>query len=256
VGADIVLLLVRVIQVSNSDKMDKELPETATFMLNTLYRVLSKCVLPRILGAEQMTSGEPLTSITRCEENGELQFVENLRMNVQKLWAELLQLCCTSTCDYCETITAPLLGPDSSQDTKKEVARMNSGPTGSHSQSSTKDSGKTQPFIGICRLTILSCGKHALAELLAEATIITPCTMEGFETKSLKRLLLVTEVMRMVSAQGRGAQVFENWAHSCVTHLSKSNDEQGIGDSASTGPFVLAFSPKSSGTLQQACASG
>jgi hypothetical protein len=177
-------------------------------------------------GAEQMTSGEPLTSINRCEENGELQFVENLRMNVQKLWAELLQLCCTSTCDYCETITAPLIGPDSSQDTKKEVARMNSGPTGSHSQSSTKDSGKTQPFIGICRLTILSCGKHALAELLAEATIITPCTMEGFETKSLKRLLLVTEVMRMVSAQGRGAQVFENWAHSCVTHLSKSNDEQ------------------------------
>ena len=198
-------------------------------------------------GAEQMTSGEPLTSITRYEENAGLQFVENLRLNVQKLWAELLQLCCTSTCDDCETITAPLLGLDSSQDTKKEVVRINSGHTGSHSQSTTKerDSGITQPFIGICRLTILSCGKHALAELLAEATIITPCTMEGFETKSLKRLLLVTEVMRMVSAQGRGAQVFDNWAHSCVTHLSTSNDEQVPANSCSFFKFwtscILSF---------------
>lgn len=175
-----------------------------------------------------MTGGEPLTSITRYEENAELQFVENLRMNVKKLWAELLQLCSTSSCDYSETITIPSLGLDSSLDTKKGVSGINLGHTGSNSHSTTKerDSGKIQPFIGICRLTILSCGKHALAELLAEATIITPCTMEGFETKPLKRLLLVTEVMQMVSGQGRGAQVFENWAHLCVIHLSKSNDEQ------------------------------
>lgn len=90
VGADIVLLLVRVIQVSNSDRMDKELSETATFMLNTLYRVLSKCVLPRILGIFLLFLKQSV--IYRCECRSCLSVHKPGHLH------------CGAFCDYCNLL--------------------------------------------------------------------------------------------------------------------------------------------------------
>lgn len=50
VGADLVLLLSRLIQPSKTDGVAKQLSSFATFILEVLYRELSKCLLSRVIG--------------------------------------------------------------------------------------------------------------------------------------------------------------------------------------------------------------
>ena len=50
VGADLVVLLSRLIQPSKTDGVAKQLSSFATLILEVLYRELSKCLLSRVIG--------------------------------------------------------------------------------------------------------------------------------------------------------------------------------------------------------------
>jgi hypothetical protein len=279
VGADLVLLLNRLIGLSNTDKLEKGFLEFATSLLQKIYTDLTMRILPRIIGTKRMWSAtnhlregtkdvtlglkvglfrlpyssnhktyylnnaflgssefcnrivlvvllswlidifgsgpeqtigaEPLSFNIKDGYTGYSLFIDNLKNNLKRLWAELLNNCS-------ESISAQYLGPTSSTDKDSKLSGDTPGFEGWWNG---------DPFVGLFRITILSSGHHAVAEVLAEETFVIPSDREGSQEKSVRRLFLVMEVMKMVAGQGRGVQVFEIWSQLCVTLLNKSDNE-------------------------------
>lgn len=157
-------------------------------------------------GTEQTVGAEPLSFNTKDEYTGYSLFIDNLKMNLNKLWAEFLRDSSESKFSHRYKITPAQSSPD--KDWK---------PTSWWSG---------DPFVGVCRITILSSGHYAVAELLAEETLAVRCEKGGLEEDSVSRLFFVMEVMKMVAGQGRGVQVFEMWSQLCIASFNKSDDEK------------------------------
>jgi len=179
------------------------------------------CALVDVLGSgsEQTVGAEPLSFNTKDEYTGYSLFIDNLKMNLKKLWSELLHDCSDSF-SYCSYI-ATALSPD------KDLKRTGDEP-GFRPQPNAGGKGWWigHPFVGVCRITILSSGHYAIAELLAEETVAVRSDSGGLEEKSVRRLFFVMEVMKMVAGQGRGIQVFEIWSQLCVASYTKCDDEK------------------------------
>ena len=54
VGADFVVLLNRLIQISNTDKLEKVFLECATSLLQKLYMDFTMRILPRVIGTKRL----------------------------------------------------------------------------------------------------------------------------------------------------------------------------------------------------------
>lgn len=181
-------------------------------------------------GSEQTIGAEPLSFNTKVGYTGYSLFIDNLKNNLKRLWGELLNDCSESFSHYDEIDSAQSLGPAMSPD--KDSKLTGNTPVGSkvHPRPDLGFRGwwNGDPFVGVCRITILSSGHYAVAELLAEETFAIPSDREGLQEKSLRRLFFVMEVMKVVAGQGRGVQVFEIWSQLCVTSFNKSNNEKVI----------------------------
>uniref|UniRef100_A0A7I4BIE9 Uncharacterized protein n=1 Tax=Physcomitrium patens TaxID=3218 RepID=A0A7I4BIE9_PHYPA len=193
VGADLVLLLNQLIGLSSTDRLEGGFLEIATSLLQGLYLDLTRHTLPRVIGTEQIIGAEPVTFSTKDEYTGYSLFIDNLKNNLKQLWAELLNACSESF---------PL--------------------------SSGRGWWSGDPFVGVCRMTILSSGHYAVAELLAEETLVIPSDREGLEKKSMKRLFFVMEGMKLLAGQGRGAQVLEIWSQICISSFDKSDNVKAL----------------------------
>lgn len=218
-------------------------------------------------GVGQPTSGEPLTALSKEEaQTGALQFADNLKNNMPKLWLEFLSTCSESTCPCCQSAPRDSSEPDMHTKlaqngvghSKAQMLANSLEIDQTHGvQINTKIDGTTfgkptnrsydcqgcesnkkmillkgkgcehlDPFVQICHLAILCCGKCTIAELLAEATVMMLSDGGVLERTSFKKLLVVMRVMQMVAGQGRGAQVLEMWAQILVKLLAKANTEQ------------------------------
>ena len=229
-------------------------------LILTLYTLL-------FAGVGQPTNGEPLTAISKEEaQTGALQFADNLKNNMPKLWPEFLNTCSESTCSCCQSAPKDNL----ELDIYKKLAQNGIGHSNAQTlvksleidhthgvQIDTKIEGTTfwetinssyncqgcesnkkmillkgrgcehlDPFVQICHIAILCCGRSTIAELLAEATVMTLSGGGVLERTSFKKLLVVMRVMQLVAGQGRGAQVLEMWAQILVKLLAKANNEQ------------------------------
>lgn len=165
-------------------------------------------------GTEQTVGAEPLSFNTKDEYTGYSLFIDNLKINLKKLWVELLS---DSSESFSRIASAQSLG------TGIDLKRTGDKP---EVQAQPKGCWNGDPFVGVCRITILSSGHSAVAELLAEETVAVRSDRGGLEEKSARRLFLVMEVMKMVAGQGRGVQVFEIWSQLCVDSFNKSDDEE------------------------------
>lgn len=306
VGADFVLLLNRLIGLSNVDKLEKGFLEFATSLLQKLYMDLTMCILPRVIGTNRLSSyvvfkirtillregpkfvtlglkvglvrlfyssnhkmfyfysafigpsefcnriglvvllsrlidvfasgpeqtigAEALSFNTKDGYTGYSLFIDNLKNNLKRLWAELLSDCSESFSHYNEIASTQSLGPALSPDKDSKLTGDTPGLSKVQPRPNAGFRGwwNGDPFVGVCRITILSSGHYAVAELLAEETFAIPSDREGLREISARRLFFVMEVMKMVAGQGRGVQVFEIWSQLCVTSFNKSDNEKVI----------------------------
>ncbi|KAG0556564.1 hypothetical protein KC19_11G062900 [Ceratodon purpureus] len=230
VGADFVLLLNRLIGISNMDKLEKGFSEFAATLLHKFYMDLTIRILPRVIGPEQTIGADPLPFNAKDGYTGYSLFIDHLKNNLKRLWVELLNDCSDSF-SYCNGVaSAESLGP--ALTSEKDLKLSGDSPGFSEVQLrpyvGLKSWWNGDPFVGVCRITILSSGHHAVAELLAEETFAIPSDTEGLQERSARRLFFVMEVMKMVAGQGRGVQVFETWSQLCVTSFNKSDNEKAL----------------------------
>ena len=179
-------------------------------------------------GPEQTIGAEPLSFNIKDGYTGYSLFIDNLKNNLKRLWAELLGDCSESISYYNEIALAQPSDPVLSSDKDSKLTGDMSGFSKVQPRPSAGFKGwwNGDPFVGMCRITILSSGHYAVAELLAEETFAIPSDTGGLQEKSVRRLFFVIEVMKMVAGQGRGVQVFEIWSQLCVTSFNKFDNEK------------------------------
>ncbi len=266
VGADVVLLLNHLIDASSLDEATQHLSDVSDLLLHMLCRDLTKGVLRRVLGAYRPCCEAPLDPFAATapqEEIGVGKFVANLKNNVHRLWSEALNLCSNSTCRCCRaassdrTVVDPSIKTDGGQSVNV-IATSSGSDDKVHFDKSNRlasmdidgETDKTlgdslgqeqdflwsrergcqlkDPFVRICHLVILSSSSHMVAEVIAEATLLTLTSKGGFERRSLKKLLVIMQIMQMMASQGRGAEVIERWGQLVVNDLAVSSNEQAL----------------------------
>lgn len=165
-------------------------------------------------GTEQTVGAEPLSFTTESEYTGYSLFIDNLKTNLKKLWSEFL------------TGGSESFSPGQSVPSKFLVSPFGDLQAAIEPISGLSRWWKGDPFVGVCRITILSSGHNGVAQLLAEETVASRSENGQLDAESVIKLFLVMEVMKMVAGQGRGVQVFELWSQLCVAAISKSDDDE------------------------------
>ncbi|KAG6556132.1 hypothetical protein Mapa_002073 [Marchantia paleacea] len=233
-----VVLLLSALCDSTTDHEASQWPsEVGYHLLGSLHKVLSKHVLPSVLGADRDSSLEaPVEPCPVGKSSGIVMFLENLQQHAHVVWKKALELYSESRCSCCDIST-----PDQPESCDKNDSSGGCASVEKCEQSrtlTTQDKGdglETQrgcinrdPLMQLCQLLFLCCTEHVVADLLASAMWINPCPGGSFKPESAKTLVLVKKALKIVVGQGRGSLILERWIQRMIDHLHLASDEQAL----------------------------
>ncbi|KAL3687834.1 hypothetical protein R1sor_014143 [Riccia sorocarpa] len=198
------------------------------YLLGSLYKVLSKQVLPSVLGPDRDNVGN---------DTGVRMFLENLQDHAHLVWREVLEVYSVSRCPCCDlSLTVGGHYPAFRGNNYSSVDGTESEGGGLLNPSSDKKLGRVgfhrgclnrDPLIQVCQLLFLCSAEHVVADLLASATRVSPSSI-GITNSEFKRMLVVKKMMQLVVGQGRGCLVLELWAERVTDNFLVASDEQAL----------------------------
>ncbi|BBN08972.1 hypothetical protein MPTK1_4g16060 [Marchantia polymorpha subsp. ruderalis] len=237
IASHVVLLLSALCDSTADHEASHWLSEVGYHLLGSLHKVLSKHVLPNVLGADRDSSLEVFVETCPIgKSSGVVNFLENLQQHAHVVWKKALESYSESRCSCCDAST-----PDRPDSCDKNDTSGGCTSVEECEQSRTLTTQETgdglgtqrgcmnrDPLIQLCQLLFLCCTEHVVADLLASAMWINPCPGGAFKPESAKRLMLVKKALKIVVGQGRGSLILERWIQRMIDHLHLASDEQAL----------------------------